>query len=69
MIAGEERAADLRRVGVVTQGARRSFLFVGPSNRGYIARRGDCLGREHMPIDRDGKSPGDYPQRGVLLAE
>ncbi|MDX2091594.1 MAG: pilus assembly protein PilP [Kofleriaceae bacterium] len=38
--------ADLKLVGIVTQGAQRRALMMDPANMGQTIKKGDCVGRE-----------------------
>lgn len=38
--------ADLKLVGIVTQGAQRRALMMDPGNMGQTIKKGDCVGRE-----------------------
>lgn len=42
--------ADLRLVGIVTQGTQRKVLMMDPGNLGHIIRRNDCVGREKAVV-------------------
>src|SRR5882724_10240240 len=52
VVAANVAYSELRLVGMVQQGRRRSVLLAGPTDVTYVAAAGDCVGVERVPFER-----------------
>jgi hypothetical protein len=57
VVASNFSSRELKLVGVVKEGRKRTVLMMGPGNVRYIVQAGECIGRERVPFDQLVRSP------------